>query len=264
MIESATASGQRFRQIVICGFPRSGTSLLYNILSVTLPGFHFPSEEQSAVDWIAASANVVTKYPMDVFEIAGLGSANVLGKEIAVLLCLRDVRDVITSRHQFLPDRYFIGYDHSWRPDRRHPSGWSYTGYGVGAIFRQIEALAAVADLQLLEVRYEDLVGRPDLTQRAIATALSLDFLAPFADFHAQRHRHAFRHDERETIERKRESDPLDPGRIGKWRDPAHRQRIGQQFGEFPALGAIVRRLRYEDDDGWLTQVAAGGTDSAA
>ena len=61
------------RQIVVCGFPRGGTSLLYNMLSSSLDGFGFAEFEVAAWKVIARWGDFASKKPLDVLDFGQPG-----------------------------------------------------------------------------------------------------------------------------------------------------------------------------------------------
>lgn len=115
-------SKKKERQIIVCGFPRSGTSLLFNILCGIVPGFtpytgpktkNRISKESSYVKKIMKPGSYITKQPADIFKIKKLKKWNIRNKKIVVFVCIRDIRDLLVSKHQLLPNDYYMGYD--WR-----------------------------------------------------------------------------------------------------------------------------------------------------
>ena len=90
--------------------------MLYNMLGATLVGFRFEEFELPAIHRIHRLGNIASKYPLDVFNVGSLPKLNIHQKKLMVIVMIRDPRDLVTSRHPILPDRYFIGYDHSWWP----------------------------------------------------------------------------------------------------------------------------------------------------
>jgi hypothetical protein len=255
------------RQIVICGFPRSGTSLLYNMLAVALPHFGRDPFEASALTSIWRFEDRLSKLPLDVFRLEELVSRNEHGKRLHVLAPLRDPRDLVTSVHPNVPDAYFIGWDTSYRVGLGEAGAPEPMMPGIGAIEAALQAIARHPGLEVLRFRYEDLVRDPGSVERWLAERLGLAFRARFVDFHLERERLPYRYDAthlRPDADRRmvREDRPLDATRAGKWRAPEHRERIRDQFGRHPELLALVRDWGYEPDDTWF-EPYRGATDSA-
>jgi len=251
-------TGVPYQQLVVCGYPRGGTSLIYNMLSATLSGFRFEAFERPVIHRIHRLGNVASKYPLDLFNLARLPDLNVHDKRVSVIIMIRDPRDVVTSRHPMLPDRYFIGHDHSWWPQDRDFREWKYDAPGVLEIHAEIETLRDSPRAPLI-VRYEDLVDDPDDIQGRIEADFGLKFGGRFSDFHEREDKLAYSYEGR--MEAKdpsliRENRPVDRTRAGKWRSAAHRGRIQEQFESCPALFEIVKSYGYEADDTWYDPYA--------
>ncbi|MDH3520137.1 MAG: sulfotransferase domain-containing protein [Myxococcales bacterium] len=242
-------------QIVICGYPRSGTSLLYNMLSASLDGFHFGKFEVPCVHHVRTRSHFVSKRPLDVFELEKLCRGNVFEKELFAIVVIRDLRDVITSIHPRVPHDYFIGYEASYAVGDDFPHGSKLLHPGVRGYYERIEQLDELVDLTLVRVRYEDLIAQPDAVQQRLADALRVRFARRFAQFHEHPERHAYRYAGAERAVDPalvRESDPVDGSRLGKWRSDVHRERIRSQFRAHPELFEMLCAYGYEPDAGWF------------
>jgi hypothetical protein len=252
------APGARPRkQIVICGFPRSGTSLLYNMLAAALPDFARDAFEESALRSLWRYEDRLSKLPLDVMRLAQLARHNVHGKRIYVLVPLRDPRDLVTSIHPNVPGDYFIGWDASYRVGLGDAGEPSLSMPGIRDILAALELAAVDRGFERIDVRYEDLVREPDRVERQLASRLGVTFRTHLADFHEQAERLPYRYDAAHTrpgadLSLAREAAPIDASRAGKWRDAIHRARIACEFGRHPELLALVRRWGYEPDDAWF------------
>jgi len=245
------------RQIVICGFPRSGTSLLYNMLAVALPHFARDPFESSALRSIWRFEDHLSKLPFDVFRLEELVRCNSLRKTLHVLAPIRDPRDLVTSVHPNVPGAYFIGWESSHRVGLGTADTPTPGMPGIAAIEAALEAAARIPGLEFLRVRYEDLVRDPDSVQRGLAQRLGLAFHARFAEFHLAGESLPYRYDAAHLRpdadpRQVREDGPPDPSRAGKWQAPEHRERIREEFGRHPELLALVRAWGYERDDHWF------------
>jgi hypothetical protein len=253
-----TLLGVRWRQLVVCGYPRGGTSLLYNMLSSASEEFRFEEFEVPAEYRMHRLGDVATKFPLDVLNIDRLESLNIHDKRVLVVAMIRDPRDVLTSRHPMVPDRYFIGHDHSWWPQNKSFSEWKFDAPGIVEIHEALDGLQRASPFAFLLLRYEDLVASPDDVQRVIATSFGLDFSGRFQDFHKHKDRHAYRYEGRAAARDPslvRENKAADTSRAGKWRKPEHRERIIEQFEACPRLFDIVREYGYEADDRWYEEL---------
>lgn len=256
--------GTPWRQLLVCGYPRSGTSLLYNMLAASLPGFTFTDFEQRAEPLIRRPGTIASKTPMDVLTLNQIVAANIWHKELLVVIPLRDIRDVLTSRHPMLPGEYFIGCDYSWWPQ---PDGsWRYDAPGIQEIHAAIHRAGRLDRLddaptntapgyRTVLFRYEDLLADADSIQRRLAQELDLQFSSSFSSFHERGDRLAYRyegeHAARDTS-MVLENKPVQADRAGKWRNPEHRDRIRDQFKRFPVLFDILIDDGYEANRAWF------------
>ncbi len=246
--------GVRQQQIVVCGFPRGGTSLLYNMISSCLPEFHCEPFEQYFIYRIHRLGNYATKAPLDVLHVPWIDGLNINRKELAVLVVVRDIRDVLTSRHPVLPNEYFIGHDHSWWPQDKTFKKWHYDAPGVIHIYEAVRAIRTRSDTTI--VRYEDLVADPNAVQRTLAELYGLRFDGDFQQFHERPERHAYKYEGRFApvdASLVRESLQSTTERVARWRKrPEDVQRIIAQFSQCEMLFTILEEFGYEVDREWF------------
>jgi hypothetical protein len=250
--------GKRSKHIVICGYPRGGTSLLYNMISASIGGFHCEEFEVPAVQRLHRSGNYVTKFPLDILNIDEIVHRNALFKDMYFIVLIRDVRDLVTSRHPLVPDRYFIGYKSSLWPQDPKFSKWHYGAPGIEAIFQAIRAGASRRDINVLTLRYEDLVRDTDGTQKRIEDFTDLKFSASFKSYHQREYKHAYKYNgryEAKDASLARESTPVDASRVSKWKQPEHASIIYQQFSKYPELFDILIEYGYERDRTWFSTI---------
>ena len=183
------------KQIVICGYPRSGTSLLLNMMSSSLDGFEFAPSERAARTMLLKARNCASKMPNDVFCVDELVRLNIRRKRLYIIIVIRDLRDVLTSIHANAPDRYYCNFDSRWTPgiaDRLRPA---LTDNGIRRIHDAITRAELVEmDQPLLSttrVRYEDIVTQCRKVQENLATFLGVTFAKRFSDFHLHPNKHA-------------------------------------------------------------------------
>ena len=243
------------KQIIICGYPRGGTSLLYNMMSSNLPGFVCDTFEVPALKSLWRYQNHLSKNPMDILQLEEISARNVRNKRIFVIIVIRDPRDVLTSRHPNGPDRYFIDYDGRWSPRGVYPYDIVYTDMGVKRVHRAILGSTQIRGINAVQVRYEDLVMNPDEVQGRIGEFIEVSFCGLFSEFHKKRKKHAYKY-EGDTRPKDsslvRENQAVDTSRLGKWRMSEHAPRIAEQFTAHKELFDIVRAYGYEADDLWF------------
>ena len=230
----ATAGVAR-RHAVVCGFPRTGSTLLQLMVECCVPDvrtFEGEVEARDVADARAPSGRLLSKYPDDVFAIEAVAKrhANAGGSRAEFVLMVRDPRDIMTSRHAaYSADRgYYVS------PER---------------FSRVWQALREARDRDDASVlRYEDLVSSPEAAERLFAERLGWEATLPFARFHEQAERR-----ERDSM-----TDgalgglrPLERTGVARWRDPAHRERLVALLDEMPDLVAACIDLGYETDGRW-------------
>ena len=250
--------GRRAKHIVICGYPRSGTSLLFNMISASIAGFRCENFEELALHRLHRSGNYVTKFPLDILNVDEIINSNPLEKDIYFVAMIRDVRDLVSSRHPMVPDRYFIGYQSSLWPKNKQFTEWQYEAPGIHAVYNAIQNCASRTDISFLKLHYEDLVSNPDQAQRRVENFASIKFVAPFSDYHKRQHKHAYRYaDRHRAVDTSlvRENDQVDISRISKWNNPEHAGVIREQFSRHPELLQILIDDGYELDTQWFVDI---------
>jgi hypothetical protein len=244
-----------FRQLIVCGYPRGGTSLLYNMLSSSLPSFVFADFEKPALQAIETRGFYASKWPMDILNIKRVVANNILSKEIIVIVVIRDLRDVITSVHPNAPGRYFCSYETRLSPRGNYPYEIVDTDQGIRTIHSAIVSVRDMSGIRLATVKYEDLIADPDRVQKILSQDLGLEFCADFADFHTRGEAHAYRYaGAMRPLDANlvRENSPVDASRIGKWRRPEHSERIRSEFSTHPELFDLLIFYGYERNRDWF------------
>ncbi len=141
--------------------------------------------------------------------------------DVRILWMLRDPRDILTSIHANIPDKYYVPAD------------------------RLIKSLQLYfefqAEPQVLTVRYEDLVGDPNAMQAKISAACDLTPSRPFTEaykffpkfFENVRAMHSIR--------------PIDTKSVQKWRsNPAHQKHLAEVLAAHPEIVTLGARCGYE------------------
>jgi hypothetical protein len=228
--------------------------MLYAMMRASGSDATYPPHEIRALDVIAEDGTFVTKRPLDVFEIDNIIKGNVRGKDIRVVLTIRDPRSVMVSRHPAYPRQPFIGFDQSIYVAQ---DGLSYTNPGLLDRVRAISAVQKRTDLKVMTVRYEDLVADPERLRVALSQFTELPFDVPFSEF--------YKSDIPErlnvTLNGKR---PVETSRLAAWKHPGNAARVVRQFRLAPALFEAVESWKYESDRRWfdeLSQSAPEGRD---
>jgi hypothetical protein len=216
--------------VVMCGFPRSGTTLCQLMAQSCVSDLTCFPREVCGLDAAQFAPRrheiMLTKRPRDVFLIPEIREfyrnreANV-----RFILITRDPRAILTSKHPAKPDQYFIPVEF-WRAIYEH---WCWS------------ALWDDTDI----VRYEELVRDPDEVQRRLTELIGWNVHHPFSDFYSvaqpdfnTRPLNGLR--------------PPDPENIDRWRQPKYRQKIISLLtNEMPELPDLLVEMGYEPDHSW-------------
>jgi len=213
--------------IVGCS-PRSGTTLLAEAMISCFGIDLYENHEASIFRQPVRTGKIyLTKRPGDICVI---GPVLRMDPDLYVIYMLRDPRDIICSKHGKDPDRYWVGL-----------SAWNvYSFYG-----RKLQGHG-----RFMVVRYEDLVGNPDMIQARLMERMPfLVKRALFSDYH-------------KTAKPSEDSlaalggvRPISIERTGNWRN--HLPRIAGQIllHDAKSLAEDLVECGYEKDDTWLKEL---------
>ncbi len=216
--------GETVKRLHIVGCPRSGTTLLMELVATCFDSGGYCEHELSIFEPVETDGDVYfTKQPNDIKQLRHIFHADQL---LYVIYLGRDPRAVISSKHRENPEQYFCNYrvwsecDSAAQRYRGHP--------------------------RFLELRYEDMVSRPDDVQALITQQF------PFL---RQRHRFSEYHlHAQPSAAAERAMSGLrkvNPDSLDKWR--GHLPWIAEQYRRHPALADDLIRLGYEPDKAWLS-----------
>jgi len=243
--------------LIVCGFPRSGTSLLYNMISASLPGYRFEQFEGYFIFRLHRLGNLATKAPLDVVHLDSIDTLNINKKKLIILIMVRDIRDVITSRHPIHPDEYFIGHDYSWWPQDQKFTEWHYDAPGVIAIHKAIQAALRRPDVML--IRYESLVSNPDIVQQEITNKFNLVFQAKFSEYHNSPKKHAYLYEGKYAAKASSlvmEGQKSSQERVARWKRTQEQiERVWKQFSECNELFNVLESYGYETSRDWYRDI---------
>ncbi len=218
------------KHILICGFPRSGTTLLQMMLENGIPKSRYFGREFSG--WRAATYAwrnhdiVISKMPHDLFRLDSLRCFYAMRPaKLKIILTLRDPRDVLTSQRKTGGPEGYVVSPERWR------------SYYV-ALLKQIDQPDATL------IRYEDLVSQPDSVQERIESFTGEKMAISFCQFHTV-DRPDF---QTNTLNGLR---PVEASLVGRWSVPEHHTYLQKVLGELPELPEALIKLGYEPDMKW-------------
>jgi Sulfotransferase domain len=216
--------------VVVCGFPRSGSTLLQLIAETCVTGLKGFGQEAPAVSmalWALRNHSVMlTKDPFDLFrvdEIRAFYAAK--ATKLRLVLTQRDARAILVSTHSRRPGGYYLTCE-EWRAYYEH---FRHARRGDDAAV----------------VKYEDLVQRPAAVERQLQTFIGWTIHHPFDRFY-------------EAVPTGFDAAalngvrPLDPAAIDQWRQPRHHERIQRILQELPELPHVLIEMGYEPDTRWV------------
>lgn len=211
------------KRLHIVGCPRSGTTLLMELVSTCFTSSGFCEHEMNIFQPPASSGDLyISKQPNDIRQLQHIFHRD---PQLYIIYMSRDPRAVISSKHRASPGQYFCNY-RVWREcdnAARH-----YLGHP-----------------RFLQLRYEDLVTDPDAVQASIGTYYP--FLRQQHLF-SEYHRHARPSDaSSKAMHGLRQ---VNRASLDKWRE--HLPRVAEQYRRHPDLADDLVRLGYEPDKHWL------------
>jgi hypothetical protein len=218
--------------VVMCGFPRSGTTLLQLMMETAYPSartFHRERAALAAVQntWPGRHEIMMTKRPDDLFWLDEVRERyrGRLPKPLFII-SLRDPRAVLTSVHAKKPG-YCVPAE-KWR-----------------AAYDHIQYNHQFDDV--ITVEYRDLIEHPRQVQDRLSSFIGCPPQASFdeylssvpADF---------------DITALNGVRPLDASGLDRWRAPQYRDRIRQLLRELPELPDRLIEMGYERDRAWTRE----------
>ncbi len=218
------------KHIHICGYPRSGTTVLQMMLEFALPDARRFGREIRG--WRAAIYTwrnhelVVSKNPGDLVTLHQLRRLYRERKaDLRSIVLVRDLRDLFTSFHSKKPGEYYLDVE-TWR---RYDEG-----------LRRLEPGPDV-----LVQRYEDMVSKPAETQERLQAFIGESFERPLSEFHTEE-RSDFDTSALNGIR------PLETASVERWRRPEHRERLAEVLRLAPEIPHRLVDLGYEEDASWV------------
>lgn len=192
--------------LIVTGFPRSGTTLLYCMLRYTVRNFEFHDNETPEV-----LDGVITKAPQAVFSLTD---------DARTVVMLRDPREVLTSIHpKYREAGYFVSA-HSCvnTPNKGLREWW-----------------AAIKSMRNAHrIRYETLIDEPRRVQRRLGERFGLEYHEGrhFEDFHRMEQAATWEValNGRRPLERRKHIDA---------------DRVQAQFDAHPELHEVAREMGY-------------------
>lgn len=207
--------------IVGCG-PRSGTTLMYEMMIACFEINHYTKHESRIYRWPSQKADIfLTKTPRDV--MLAEASLKVM-KNLFVIYMIRDPRDMIVSQHKKDPGTYWAGLKY-WK---------TYT----------LEGEKLKNHPRVITIKYEDLVQQPDHIQQEISSRFSfLKQKTTFSNYHQNANPSI------EALNALGSVRKVNSQNIGNWRN--HKARIVSQIKTHGSISDDLIEYGYEPDKTW-------------
>jgi hypothetical protein len=214
------------QRIHITGCPRSGTTLLVEMMRTCFVCHNFAEHETSLLRPVPDfDGLLITKQPGETFLLPRLLA---LDPNLGAIHIIRDPRSVLSSKHADAPDLYATHFG-LWRESRN--AAESLRGHP-----------------RFLPLRYEDLVSDPDAVQENIGNFFpALSRRRNFSDFHN------FATASGDALAALNGLRPVSAVGIAAWQ--RHLPRIKQQVAEHPDLLDALVECGYEPDRSWVSQL---------
>ncbi|WP_231876896.1 hypothetical protein, partial [Oleiphilus sp. HI0080] len=217
--------------------------------------FQFTDFEKYFMFLIHKVPSIASKAPLDIMHIQWLDKMNINNKQIILIVVIRDIRDILISKHPLIPDQYFIGFDNSYWPSDEFDNEWNYVAPGIIDIHNKV--VLSKTNPNAVIVKYEDLVTYPNDIQKKLAETFDLKFDINFVDYHTKPERLAYTYTGKHAA--KDQSLVLEGQKISKklrkWDDTKYYKRIYDQFNQCPKLFDILIQYGYEQDDQWFDKI---------
>lgn len=216
-------SGVLPKRVIICGCPRSGTTLMNELLRC-YDDIYVMNREEYALRFpyiVLKEKYIATKHPID---FRHLNKITDTFNNPFIIFLLRDPRDVIVSEHFKNKGHYLINYP-TWADAINQYEKFNYENKML--------------------IHYEELIKDPGLIQKQLAKSLDLEIKSDFNNFHNNvTHTH-------EDIKSLGGIRPIDPKNSGKHMRPEHFNRIKEQLLSHPAMSEQLIKYGYAIDRQW-------------
>lgn len=210
------------RRLHVVGCRRSGTTLLFELLTTCFEHDEHCEHERSIFETPLVAGLSISKKPSDLMHIRGALTGD---PELYVVNVMRDPRSVVSSIHPSHPHVYFSSFERWARYERAASELSGHPRY--------------------VQVSYENLVRAPLETQTQLQQAFP--FLIerhPFTEFAR------FARTSGPAAVSLLGVRPIDESSRERWRE--HLPRLAFQVSRYPDLAASLIRHGYETSDSWL------------
>lgn len=216
--------------VVMCGFPRCGTTLCQLMCQTCIDDIQCYGEERKGLEKARFGSRrnrfLLTKRPSDIFQIERIRKfyAN-RPTNVRFVIFVRDPRAILTSVHAKRPGEYYVSVER-WRAIYEF---WNW----------------AIAFDDVLPIHYEDLICQTAQVEQKLARFVGWQVKRPFQTFH-------------ENVPDNFNTAALngvrsiDQANCDRWRRDAYAPRIQELLmTEMPELPRCLIELGYEENESW-------------
>jgi len=206
--------------------PRTGTTLMTEALKTCFEIDYSTDHEDHLYTRAPGQPDIfLSKLPSGIMRV---GPSLKVDPNLYVICLIRDPRDIICSKHNKDPNRYWAGlkFWNTFVPELKKMSSHP----------------------RFIPIKYEDFVTDPDSTQQQIAEQIPfLKQLAPFSEYH-----NVAKVTDK-SMEALRSVRPIKPTSVGRWRK--HKARIAGQIQQHGSISEDLIAFGYEKDNRWLNEL---------
>lgn len=214
-------------QIHIVGVsPRSGTTLLAEAMKTCFAiDYCTPHEDRLFTRPPFRTDVFITKRPRDIMIVE---PSLKVDPNFYVICLIRDPRDIIVSKHQKSPDRYWAGLKF-----------WNVYSKKV----KELEKYP-----RFISIKYEEFVSEPNKIQELLIKKIPfLQKKMDFSDYHLAA---SVSESSKEALKSVR---PIKPTSVGKWKE--HKARVAGQIQLHGSISEDLIRFGYEEDEQWMKEL---------
>jgi hypothetical protein len=207
-------------RILICGCARSGNTLMFSLIDT---GFENivkvkggPWGEQVPKEVVEGKV-IVGKFPRKASRLHKL-----MADDLGIIYMMRDPRDVLVSKHFERPRTYWTSFER-----------WIRTA---------TVALEYKDHPNVLLLKYEDLITKPNKAQKAMAEKFNLEAARKFEHCYE-----SFDTNDKYNAKTMNGIRPLDKSRIGVWKDGYLNEKFINRLMKNSEMTDLMKRFDYLD-----------------
>lgn len=172
--------------VVLCGFSRAGTTMVYNMLRSVSPNDVIKTidKELGALNtYDMFSEYLITKRQLDVFKIDEIEKKIGSFKKTKYIFIIEDPRDCISSFHSSVNNQFFQNIDYQFYVNRNAGVA-SLTYPGISSITKEIFKFKRKYPNKVMVLKYEDFLDDLEQQEIRIKEFTNFPFSGKMRDFY--------------------------------------------------------------------------------